>query len=212
MFFVITHSIFFLLLDHVGALAFAVSGATAAHARRLDLFGILIVAFVVACGGGIVRDLLLGTLPPENLSNWRYLLITAAACFFAIYGGALLKTLKHPVLFFDALGLGLFSVTGAYRALTLGHGGELAIISGVVTAVGGGVIRDVFLARVPVIFQAEIYGIAALLGASALVCLIGLGVGFNIAAPVGILSCVCLRLLSIKFGWSLPRFSRKEDV
>ena len=208
----ITHPILFTFLDYIGAFAFAVSGAAAAHARRLDLFGILIVAFVVACGGGIVRDLLLGTLPPGNLSNWRYLLITAAACFFAIYGEALLKALKHPVLFFDALGLGLFSVTGAYRALTLGHGGELAIISGVVTAVGGGVIRDVFLARVPVIFQAEIYGIAALVGASALVCLIGLGVGFNVAAVIWILGCVCLRLLSIKFGWSLPRFSPKGDV
>lgn len=194
------------LLDLVGTFAFAISGAVAARQRRLDLFGIISIAFIVACGGGIVRDVCIGAVPPAGLSNWRYLATALLASAIAILAYPRVRRLRQPVLYFDAIGLGLFAVSGAQKSLAYGHSAELAILLGIVSAVGGGVIRDVVLSRVPAILEREIYASAALLGAA-------VQAGFFFAGWMSwwtpwlaTLVCVTVRLASLYFGWRLPVF------
>ena len=193
----------FAALDIAGVFVFAISGATAALERRLDLFGVLVIAFITACGGGIVRDLCIGAVPPASLSDWRYLLTTVVAAIVTVWTGALIKRLVYPVLLFDAVGLGLFAVTGAHKALAYGHNSEVAILLGMFTAIGGGVMRDMLLNRVPIILQREIYASAALLGATIEV--VGERLGWSIAwLPwFALLICFVLRLLALRYGWNL---------
>ena len=131
------------LLDLAGTFAFAISGAVAAKHRGLDLFGIFAVAFTVACGGGIIRDLCIGAIPPVGISDWRYLATALLAATMTMGLYELVEKLYQPVLLFDALGLSLFAVSGAHKALLYGHNAEVAILLGMTTAVGGGVLRDV---------------------------------------------------------------------
>lgn len=150
------HTIF-ILVDLLGTFSFAISGAVAAKERRLDWFGVYAVASITACGGGIVRDLCLGALPPVGISDWRYLACSVFASTLTIWAGRWVERLKYPVAFFDALGLAFFAVVGAHKALLHGANIEAAIVLGVVTPVGGGVRRDVLLNRVPVNLAKEIY-------------------------------------------------------
>jgi uncharacterized membrane protein YeiH len=196
------------VLDLIGTFAFAVSGAVAARQRRLDLFGIGAVAFMVACGGGITRDICIGAIPPAGLSNWRYLAVSLLASTIAIVAYAPVRRMRQPVLFFDAIGLGLFAVAGAQKSLSYGHNAEVSILLGIVSAVGGGVMRDVVLSRVPAILDREIYASAALLGA-------GVQVGCYYAGWTAwwtpwfaTFACVSIRLASLYFGWRLPVFRK----
>jgi len=198
------------VLDLIGTFAFAISGAVAARQRRLDLFGIASIAFMVACGGGIVRDVCIGAIPPAGLSNWHYLATSLAACLVTILAYPQVRRLRQPVLLFDAIGLGLFAVSGAQKSLAYGHSAELAILLGIVSAVGGGVMRDVLLSRVPAILEREIYASAALLGAA-------VQVGFYYAGWTAwwtpwfaTLACVIVRLASLYFGWRLPAFQGRR--
>jgi uncharacterized membrane protein YeiH len=198
-------------LDLIGTFAFAISGATAARERQLDLFGIAAVAFTVACGGGILRDVCIGAIPPAGLANWQYLAVSLAATALTILAHRVVHKLRQPVLLFDAIGLGLFAVAGAQKVLVYWHNAELAILLGVVSAVGGGLMRDVVLSRVPVILEREIYASAALLGAS-------LQVGFAYAGWTAwwtpwcaILACVAIRLVSLYYGWRLPVFRKRRS-
>ncbi|MCC8392695.1 trimeric intracellular cation channel family protein [Paraburkholderia sp. MMS20-SJTR3] len=198
------------ILDLIGTFVFAISGAVAARQRRLDLFGIAVIAFMVACGGGIVRDICIGAIPPAGLWNWRYLATALAASTVTILAYPQVRRLRQPVLFFDAIGLGLFAVSGAQKALIYGHNAELAILLGVVSAVGGGVMRDIVLSRVPAILEREIYASAALFGAA-------VQVGFSYAGWTdwwtpwfATLACVAVRLASLRFGWRLPIFKGRR--
>src|SRR3954452_9111408 len=151
--------------DLIGTFVFALSGAVAAKQKGLDIFGIFSMAFTVACGGGIIRDLCIGAVPPAGLTNWLYLVMVFAATIISIGFSRLVNILNQPVLLFDALGLSVFAVTGARKAIVFGHDYEVAILLGIVTAVGGGVIRDILLARIPIILKKEIYASAAVVGA-----------------------------------------------
>ena len=193
-------------LDLIGTFAFAISGAVAARQRRLDLFGIVVVSFMVACGGGIIRDLCIGAVPPAGLTNWAYLAVTLLATGLTIAAYPQVRRLRHPVLLFDAIGLGLFAVAGAQKALAYSQNAEPAIILGVVSAVGGGVMRDMLLSRVPAILDREIYASAAMLGAAVQVGLTYLGWSTFWTPWVAVISCVALRLASLYFGWRLPVF------
>ena len=198
----------FVLLDLLGTFAFALSGATASIERRLDLFGVAVVAYVTACGGGIVRDLCLGFVPPAGISQWRYAAVAIPAAAMSIWSQRLIQHLRHPVIFFDALGLGFFAVAGAHKAMVMTHNVEVSIVLGVVTAVGGGVMRDVLLNRVPVILQREIYALAALIGACVQV--LGQMRGWNVMLTpwLGAGSCALIRFLSMRRGWSLPVYGK----
>jgi len=198
---------FFTALDMLGTFAFAISGAVAARQKRLDLFGVLSIAYIVACGGGIMRDVAIGAIPPAGLSDWRYLAVAVLASLLTIACYPLVKRMTNPVQLFDALGLGFFAVFGAHKSLVYGHNIEVAVMLGVTAAVGGGVLRDVLLNRTPLILRKEIYASAALVAAVIQV------LGDTFAWPqqwvpwVGIVICFALRYLSLRYRWNLPRFS-----
>ncbi|HRQ51210.1 MAG TPA: trimeric intracellular cation channel family protein [Agriterribacter sp.] len=198
-------------LDLAGTFAFAISGAIAAKHRGLDMFGIFAVAFTVACGGGIIRDLCIGAIPPAGLSDWRYLATAMLAAFMAMGLHTLVERLHQPVLLFDTLGLSLFAVSGAHKALSYDHNAEVAILLGMMTAVGGGVLRDVLLNRIPVIFRKEIYASAALVGAIVVVA----GTWFRwpdtVVSLTGIALCFSLRFLALRYHWNLPVFKDEKN-
>ena len=194
-----------MVLDLAGTFAFAISGAVAAKLRGLDLFGIATIAFIVACGGGIIRDLCIGAVPPAGLTNWYYLATAMVAAGMTICLYSFIQRINRPVVLFDAFGLSLFAVTGAEKALSYGHNAQVAILLGTITAVGGGVLRDVWLNRVPVIFRREIYAMAALSGASIVV--FGRQVAWvsdGWVSIIGLVFCFLLRILSLHFHWNLP--------
>jgi uncharacterized membrane protein YeiH len=197
-------------IDLTGTFAFAVSGAVAARDKGLDIFGILVVSFTVACGGGIIRDLCIGAIPPAGLSDWRYLTIAMIAAIITMSLGSLSKWLNRPVLLFDALGLSLFAVSGARKALEYGSNNEMAILLGMITAVGGGVLRDVLLNRIPVIFEKEIYASAALAGAGVVVMGAYFGWPDDWVFPAGFLLCFILRILALYYHWELPVLRKKK--
>ncbi len=200
----------FNIVDLAGTFAFAISGATAARRAHLDLFGILAIAFITACGGGIVRDLCLGAVPPVGLSDWRYLTTAVIASLLTMVAYRWVERLTYPVRLFDAMGLGLFAVYGAHKALVLGQNAEMAILLGMITAIGGGMARDVLLARVSIVLEQEIYALAAFAGASLAV------IGERAQWPavwatwLPILFCFGLRFLSLRLHWNLPRFGRDQ--
>ncbi|HVZ57236.1 MAG TPA: trimeric intracellular cation channel family protein [Chitinophagaceae bacterium] len=199
------------ILDLLGTFVFALSGAVAARQKHLDVFGVFSVAFTVACGGGIVRDLCLGVVPPAGLTNGYYLVAVLAATFVTLGVYPLVTILNQPVLLFDALGLSVFAVTGARKAIALGHNYEVAILLGVVTAVGGGVIRDILLNRIPVILRKEIYASAAMLGAAIVVCGDYWNYPKEAVSILAVIVCLGLRLLALWFHWNLPSFYSGES-
>lgn len=200
------------ILELSGTFAFAISGATAAKQRGLDLFGIFAIAFTVSCGGGIIRDLCIGAIPPAGLTTWYYLATAIVASGMAIGLSPIVQKLYRPVLLFDAAGLSLFAVTGAQKVLSYGFNGESAIILGIITAVGGGVLRDILLSRVPVILEKEIYASAALIGT--LIVVLGRDlkwISANWIAIIAFAICLTLRLLSLYYHWNLPSFSKGKN-
>lgn len=202
----------FTALDLAGTFAFAISGAVAAKDRGLDWFGVIAIAFTVACGGGVLRDLCIGAVPPAGLTDWRYLAVAVAAALTTIAASGLVLRLAHPVTLFDSLGLGLFAVTGAQKAMIFGHNAEVAVLLGMVTAVGGGVMRDLLLNRVPVILRREIYASAALVGAVIEVAGERLGWVSSGRTWVALMACFALRYLSLRYKWNLPRSATRDGA
>ncbi|MGI4839332.1 MAG: trimeric intracellular cation channel family protein [Janthinobacterium lividum] len=193
--------------DLLGTLAFALSGAIAARQRGLDLFGIVTVAFCVACGGGIVRDVCVGAVPAAGLLDVRYLAIAIGASLLTILAYATVQRISQPVQLFDALGLGFFAVAGAHKAWLYTGNPQLAVMMGVLSAVGGGVIRDILLNRTPQILEKEVYALAALLAALIQVGGDWAGVRAPSWSALGMLAGVGLRLMALRFKWNLPRFT-----
>lgn len=196
------------LVDIVAASVAALSGALAAQQRKLDLFGVFTIAYVTACAGGIFRDLCLGSVPPVGLSDWRYIACALAASATAVAFSRVMERMRNPVLFFDAVGLGFYAVVGAQKALLLGHNASAAIILGTATAVGGGVMRDVLLNRVPAILQKEIYALPAMAAAGTQVLGRALGWPILVAPWFGASICIAIRLASLRYGWQLRLRSR----
>src|ERR671927_451518 len=174
-----------LVLDLTGTFAFAVNGAlTALRLARLDIVGVVTLGVITALGGGIIRDVLLGSLPPATFSDWRYLAVAGGGGLVAFTAGRHLDRLTSPITLLDAAGLSLFAVTGATKALDLGLGPAQAVILGAVTGVGGGTVRDVLVRQVPSVLSSGLYAIPALLGATALVVVTRLG-HYGLATAVG---------------------------
>ena len=201
-----TTDLLFSILDLLGTFVFALSGAEAAKERKLDLFGIIIIAFLTACGGGIIRDICLGIFPPVGISYWPYLVLTLIATFIIAGFHRYIANLKYPVLLFDALGLSMFAVAGTQKALFLGQKYEVAVILGILSAIGGGIIREVLLGRIPAVLRKEVYGSAALLGSLVVVLFHYFNWDSTIGAWIGIVMCFVIRYLSVKRKWNLPRF------
>ena len=195
---------FLVIFDLTGTFVFALSGATAAVKHRLDLFGVLVLCFVTGTLGGITRDVMIGALPPAAIKDWRYVAICILAGLITFFWYPLIDRLSSPVLLFDAAGLGLFCVAGADKALAFHAGPVAATLLGMVTGIGGGMARDLLVMEVPTVLRTELYAVAALLGAAFAVGGQRLGVPLHVAAPVGAVLCITLRLLALRYGWHLP--------
>jgi uncharacterized membrane protein YeiH len=192
-------------LNWVGAVVFALSGSVAGVDRRLDLFGVLVLAFVTAVAGGIARDVLIGAVPPEAIVSWRPFAISMVAGLLGFWGHRWLLKLRSPALVFDAAGLGVFAVTGTAKALEHGLTPLMAAVLGMVSGIGGGVARDVLTMRVPAVLTSEIYAVAALAGAGAAATGLAAGAPPGLGLTAGIVLCFFLRMMAIYRGWKLPR-------
>jgi uncharacterized membrane protein YeiH len=201
------HSATLLLsIDLIGTFVFAVEGATAAIQGNLDILGLMVLAFATALGGGIIRDVLIGAVPPNSIRDWRY-----PAAAFA--GGAVVffqssfvnKVPESLVVTLDAAGLALFAVAGAAKALDYNIHPFLATLMGGVTGVGGGTIRDVLLARVPSVLRSDVYAAAALAGAAAMILSLKLKMRPAVATAIGIVVCFALRMIAVHQHWNLPK-------
>ena len=198
-------SLLSLVLDLAGVFVFALAGALAAVRARFDVIGLVVVAMVSSIGGGLVRDVLLGIEPPLALRDWRYLAVPTAAAALAWWLHPRLARLRRSVRVADALGLGFFSVSGTATALAAGLAAPQACLLGVLTGVGGGVIRDVLLREVPLVLSdGQFYAVAALAGALLVAVAWELEVYGLVAAAAGVALVVVLRLLTLGLRWRLP--------
>ena len=192
-----------LVLNLVGTFVFGLSGGLAAVRAKLDLFGVVVLAGVVGLAGGITRDLLIGA-PPATFRDWRYLAAAGAAGLVAFFAAPVLARIQRSVLVFDAIGLGLFCVTGATKALDFGVGPVPAILLGAITGIGGGMLRDVLLRDVPTVLRHELYAIPALLGAGILVVAQQAGSASPVFPVLGAAVCVGVRLAGLRYRVDVP--------
>ena len=172
--------------------------------RRLDLFGVLVVAWAAGVAGGIARDLLIGAVPPAAIALPRYFAVTIAAGLVGFYAAQHIARLRTPVQLFDAAGLCLFAVTGTDKALAYGLHPFVAAILGMITCIGGGVARDLLTQEIPTVLRAELYAVAALAGAGSVSIGHILGLPPIPVALAGAALCLFLRLMSLYRGWRLP--------
>lgn len=193
-----------LSLDLIGTFVFALSGAAAGVKRQLDFFGVLVLSFAAATAGGIGRDLLIGATPPAAISDWRYLATSLLAGLLMFFWYPAIDRLRSPVLIFDGVGLAVFCVSGAQKAIAFGLGPVMAALLGMLTGIGGGIARDVLLSDVPVVLRSDIYAVAALAGAAVVV----IGDMLQLPSPAttcaGAALCFGLRMVAIRRGWHLP--------
>jgi uncharacterized membrane protein YeiH len=197
-----------LVADLAGTAVFATEGATAAMQGGLDLLGVMVLSFVVALGGGVIRDLLIGDSPPNAIRDWRYPALTFVTGLLTfIFHSTAQQFPVELVTVLDAAGLALFAVAGVEKALLFGIRPFVAMLMGTVTGVGGGVIRDVLLARVPLVLHADIYATAAFAGAFIVVVARRAGLPTGAAALAGGAACFVLRVLAVTYGWHLPKVS-----
>ena len=195
---------FIAALDFAGTFVFAISGALVAVRHRLDLFGVLVLSFAAATAGGILRDVLLGATPPASLVDWRYFAFSMLAGLLTFYRHADVERMRNPVQLFDAVGLALFAVLGANKALEFGLGPVGAVMLGTLTGIGGGIARDVLVAQIPSVLRRELYAVAAMAGAIVVVSGDALRWPPAPVAVAGATLCFALRWLAIRRGWSLP--------
>ena len=193
-----------LSLDIAGTFAFAVSGASAGVKRELDLFGVLLLSFAAATAGGIARDMLIGAIPPAALSDWRYLVTALVAGAVTFRWHRVIDRLKNPVQLFDAVGLALFAAAGAQKALAYGLSPLMAALLGMLTGIGGGIVRDMLLAEVPSVLRSELYAVAALVGAIVVVSGDVLQFHAAVMTLLGAAICFVLRMAAIRYRLRLP--------
>ena len=194
---------FITLLDYVGTFAFAISGIRLASAKHFDWFGAYVVGFVTAVGGGTLRDLLLG-LPPFWMQNVSYLVVSGFAFLFVVGLRKYVIRLNNTFFVFDAIGLGLFTVVGIEKTLAAGFPFWVAVIMGAITGAAGGVLRDIQINEVPLIFRKEIYALACVFGGMVYgICQLA-GMTGGTLQIVTAVSVIAARVVSVRFGFSLP--------
>lgn len=200
-------------LEHFGIAVSAISGVLAARGKRIDLFGVLVLALVTAFGGGTVRDLLAGDLPVVWLRSPEFLLNATSFALLTFFTVRMWNLPYNVLLIADAFALALFSMLGARKGIALGFSAPVTVLLGVVTGVAGGIIRDVLTGEVPLVFQPEIhlYATAALAGATAFVALFRLGLDEPIATPLGLALVLVLRLIGIRWRLTLPLFESRQS-
>jgi uncharacterized membrane protein YeiH len=195
-----------LVLDLIGTFAFGLNGAlTAVRTARLDIVGVVTLGVITAVGGGIIRDVLIGAIPPATFRDWRYLALATAGGLIAFVASQLLVRLEVPIVVLDAVGLSVFAVMGTAKARLYGLEIGPAILLGVVTAVGGGTIRDTLVGEVPSVLRSDLYAIPALVAAAITVVLIDVRV-YGLATALGAAAvCFVIRMLGVRYGLQAPR-------
>jgi len=192
------------VLDLGGTFVFAISGAMAAVKHRLDVFGVLVLAFAAGNAGGMTRDLLIGAVPPAAIADWKYLGVSVLAGLITFFWYPVTSRFGDDVLWFDAVGLAFFAVAGAEKALVHGLSPVMAALLGMLTGIGGGMLRDVLVAEIPAVLRSDLYALAALAGASVVVVGQGLHAPAVATAIAGGGLCFALRFMAIRYGWHLP--------
>jgi uncharacterized membrane protein YeiH len=195
-----------LVLDLTGTFVFGLNGAlTAVRAARLDIVGVLALGMITALGGGIIRDVLIGAIPPATLRDWRYLALAAGGGLVAFALSRRLERLEVPITVLDAIGLSVFAVIGAAKALDAGLGVAPAILLGGITGVGGGTIRDVLIGRIPAVLSSDLYAIPALIAAALTAAAVQWGV-YGLPAALGAAAvCFVVRMVGVRFRLQAPR-------
>lgn len=202
-------SLLYIILDYIGSLAFAISGIRLAAARRFDLFGAFVVGMVTEIGGGTIRDLLLDTTPTWML-NPAYLLICGIALAWVIICRKKIIRQNNTWFLFDTVGLALFTVTGMTKTIMMGFPVWVAIIMGTMTGAAGGVLRDIFINEIPLIFRRDIYAMACIVGGIVYWLLYALGCSLDVSSVFCGITVLLTRLLAVKYHISLPTLKGEE--
>lgn len=194
----------FYLLDIIGTMAFATSGALTAMSKKLDLFGVLIVAVVTAVGGGTLRDVMIGSTPVFWMGDLNYVYAITIAFVLAVVFRGRFDKYRTSLLLFDTIGFGVFTLIGLAKGLAIGLHPVICVALGMITACFGGVIRDILCNDIPVIFQREIYATICLLGGAVFFALRYFNLPTDVLYLVTSLVMIAVRLLAIRYKWSLP--------
>lgn len=204
---------FLQLIDILGTVAFAVSGVYAAMQKKLDVFGVLIIAFITAIGGGTIRDILIGDLPVSWIRNINYsVIIILTVAVVVIFKDTIFKNFQKTLLVFDSIGLGFFTVLGVQKGITFGLEPAICIALGTVTGCFGGVIRDISLNNIPLIFEKEIYATACIIGGIIYFLLLKINLSQDIIEGVCILIIFLVRLFAVRYDWRLPSIYNDKKV
>jgi uncharacterized membrane protein YeiH len=199
---------FYFTIDILGTIAFAISGVMVAMDKRLDMFGVFIIAFVTAIGGGTLRDVLIGNTPLIWLQETVYLFTIIGSVVFAILFRKQLKYVRRSLFLFDTIGIGLYTMVGIQKGLSIGLAPVMCIGLGTITASFGGVIRDILCNEIPVIFRKEIYATACIMGGLGYFLLEKLPLNDTYPYIGGIIIVIGIRLLAVKFKIALPSIYR----
>src|SRR5690606_20666479 len=197
------------ILDILGLIAFAISGSLAAIERKMDFFGVFIIALVTSIGGGTLRDILIGNTPVSWLLNLQTFYIVVASAIFTIIFRQKLRILRTSLFLFDTIGIGLFTLIGIEKGLEIHLSPIICILLGTVTACFGGVMRDILCNEIPVIFRKEIYATAYLSGGVMFFILYYLNLPQDIPSIVAACTIITIRILAVKFHWSFPQIEIK---
>ena len=196
---------FISILDYLGTIAFAVTGASKAIAHKADIFGIIVLATVVGVGGGVTRDVIFGRFPTA-FSDPIYVGLTAGVGIVMFFLYVKFKKQMSIWLVFDAVGLGVFSILGASIAYhVVGLNFLSMLFGGMITAIGGGILRDVFVREIPIVFVKEVYAIASIIGIVLFYLLLLFGVDVQVSSVIGIVAATGIRLFAMKYNWNLPK-------
>jgi uncharacterized membrane protein YeiH len=198
------------IMENLGTAAFAISGALAALNKRLDVFGVLVLTFATAVGGGTIRDIMIGNTPVAWMKDQQAITVITVSYFIALVFRRYLRLLPLTLAIFDAIGLGFATIVGLQRGLEAGLSPSVCVALGMVTGCFGGVLRDVLLNEIPLVFRKDIYASASLLGGAAYFVLIFCAFSSDIAATIAVIAVVVLRLLVLQRNWNLPSLSREE--
>ena len=192
------------MIDIAGTFVFAVSGIMVGIKKQFDFFGVIILAFVTAIGGGTLRDVLIGSTPVGWMQNEIYGLVIVSAVPICYFFSEQLRKVRKTFFLFDTLGIGLFTILGVEKSLEFGLSPMIAVMMGIVSAVFGGVLRDVLTNDVPLVFRKEVYAFACFAGAITFLGLDYLGTSKELNEIIAISVVITIRLLSIRFKWSIP--------
>jgi len=193
------------ILDLAGTFVFAISGIRLAAEKDMDIFGAIVIGVATAIGGGTIRDLLLGSTPVAWMQDAVYLYVIISAVILGLFFNRYIFELKNTLLVFDSIGLGIFTISGMQKALDFGLSTEYAIILGIITATGGGILRDILANEVPVILRKEIYATACFVGAILFLVLQKIGLNNEICSLITVILILIIRTIAVKFNISFPK-------